>query len=117
MNSLYESKDILRLFCEDCGAVTGEEVSAAEAPQHRDARQAGIRGRLKVHVGIPDIDCLLFLHAKSVQSLYHHIRSWLSRDFWLLAYGDVYHTAEERPSKLVDALLQLVTDHRHTITL
>ena len=89
-----------------------EEVPAAEAPQDRDARQAGILGRLQVHIGISHIDCFLFRNAELPQSLFHHVRFGLPRDARLLAYCNVYHTLEEGSRQLVDTRLQLVADRR-----
>ena len=115
LSALDESQDILRLFSQDCGAMSDKKVPATEAPKYRNARQAGIRGSLKVHIRISDIDRLLFRNAELTQSRFHHIRLRLSGNALLLADCDIYYALEEGPGQLVNPSLQLVADHSHTI--
>ena len=117
VEALDEPEHVLGFLCKRRGAMSHEEVPAAESPEHRDARQPGVGGSLKVDVGVTDIDCLGREHAELAHSLAHHVGFGLPWDAGTLAYRHVNQAVEEATGKLCHAFLHFVAHHSHTVSL
>ena len=110
-----QRKDVLRCFGQRCGSVGDEEASATEAPEDRDAGQAGSCCGEDVNVGIAHIDGFRGCDTELFQSGLHHQGVWLARNTRLFSDGNIDDAVEEGASQFRHTRLHLVADHRHAI--